>query len=33
MFRFAPYLDLFEDVAEADDEVAIVQPTQFEDPK
>jgi Fic family protein len=31
MFRFAPYLDLFEDVAEVDDKAAIVQPTQFED--
>jgi Fic family protein len=31
MFRFAPYLDLFEDVPETDDEVARAQPTQSED--
>jgi Fic family protein len=31
MFRFAPYLDLFNDVNETDADVAAAQPTQYED--
>jgi Fic family protein len=30
MFRFDPYLDLFADVADADDDGTAVQPTQYE---
>jgi hypothetical protein len=31
MFRFAPYLDLFEDVAKPEAEATLVQPTQREE--
>jgi Fic family protein len=31
MFRFAPYLDLFEDVSETEVEPGPAQPTQYED--
>lgn len=31
MFRFAPYLDLFADVGEADTDGTVVQPTQYEE--
>jgi Fic family protein len=31
MFRFAPYLDLFDDVVESDSDGTVAQPTQYED--
>jgi Fic family protein len=31
MFRFAPYLDLFDDVVESDTDGTVAQPTQYED--
>jgi Fic family protein len=31
MFRFAPYLDLFNDVVESDTDGTVAQPTQYED--
>jgi Fic family protein len=31
MFRFAPYLDLFDDVVESGTDGTIAQPTQYED--
>jgi hypothetical protein len=30
LFRFAPYLDLFDDVAESDTDETAAQPTQYE---
>jgi Fic family protein len=31
LFRFAPYLDLFDDVVESDTDGTVAQPTQYED--
>jgi Fic family protein len=31
LFRFAPYLDLFDDVVESDTDGTVVQPMQYED--
>jgi cell filamentation protein, protein adenylyltransferase len=31
LFRFAPYLDLFDDVVGSDTEGTVAQPTQYED--
>jgi len=33
MFRFDPYLDLFDDVSDAADDGTVVQPTRYEDGK
>jgi hypothetical protein len=31
LFRFAPYLDLFDDVVESDTDGTVAQPTQYEE--
>jgi hypothetical protein len=31
MFRFAPYLDLFDDVVESDADGTAAQPTRYQD--